>query len=117
MLTIFRVTFLQVPIALIGRFRYANARIMGVGHDWAEENADLTWVAGLTKVDTFHIAPDMGMAVYYFKETEQAKSALPELKKFFHGYAEMFECKINWELGTYNVSLSQKLTSQAVDSQ
>jgi hypothetical protein len=108
---------LQVPIVLIGRFRYANARVMGVGHDWAEDNADLSWVAGLTKVDTFHIAPDMGMAVYYFKETEQAKSALPELKKFFHGYAEMFDCKITWELGTYNVSLSQKLTKQAVDSQ
>ena len=54
---------MKVPIVLIGRFRYANAQIMGVGHDWAEDNADLTWVAGLTKVDTFHIAPDMGMAV------------------------------------------------------
>ena len=108
---------MKVPIVLIGRFRYANAQIMGVGHNWAEDNADLTWLAGLTKVDTFHIAPDMGMAVYYFKETEQAKFALPELKKFFHGYAEMFDCKITWELGTYNVSLSQKLTSQAPDQE
>ena len=59
---------MQVPIVLIGRFRYANSSVMGVGHDWAEENADLTWVVGLMKVDTFHIAPDMGMAVYYFRE-------------------------------------------------
>ena len=108
---------MQVPIVLIGRFRYANARVMGVGHDWAEENADLTWVVGLMQVDTFHIAPDMGMAVYYFRETEQAKSALPELKKFFHGYAEMFDCRITWELGSYNVTLSQKLTNQAADRQ
>ena len=25
----------------------------------------------------------------------------------------MFDCKITWELGSYNLSLSQKLTSQA----
>ena len=105
----------SVPIVLIGRFRYANAKVMGVGHDWAEDNADLTWVAGLIKVDTFHIAPDMGMAVYYFEDAEQAKAALPELKKFFQGYSEMFDCKITWELGTFNVTLSEKLTSQAAN--
>ena len=58
---------------------------MGVGHDWAENNADLTWVKGLTKVDTFHIAPDKGMAIYFFKSTEQAKQSLPRLKEFFDG--------------------------------
>tara|TARA_Y200000002_G_scaffold77065_1_gene60620 strand:+ start:221 stop:367 length:147 start_codon:yes stop_codon:yes gene_type:complete len=46
------------------------------------------------KVGTFHIASDKGIAFYYFRETEKAKSALPELKKFFHGYAEMFDCRI-----------------------
>ena len=104
---------MQVPIVIIGRFRYANAKVMGVGHDWAENNSDLTWIAGLIKVDTFHIAPDQGMAVFFLQETEQAKSALPELRKFFQGYSEMFDCKITWELGTYNLSLSQKLTDQA----
>ena len=103
---------MKVPIVIIGRFRYANAKVMGVGHDWAEGNADLTWVAGLTKVDTFHIAPDLGMAVFFFQEAEQAKTTLPELRKFFQGYSEMFDCKITWDLGSYNLSLSQKLTSQ-----
>ena len=69
------------------------------------------------KVDTFHIAPDMGIAVYCFRETEQAKSALPELKKFFHKHAEMFDCRITSELGTYKISLSQELTNQAADRQ
>ena len=104
---------MQVPIVVIGRFRYANAKVMGVGHDWAESNADLTWVAGLIKVDTFHIAPDLGMAVFFLQEAEQAKSALSELRKLFQGYSEMFDCKITWELGSYNLSLSQKLTSQS----
>ena len=83
-------------IVIIGHFRYKNGKIMGVGHDWAEDNADLTWVKGLTKVDTFHIAPDKGMA-----------------KEFFDGYAEMFECRVNFELGAFNTTLSEKLTSQA----
>ena len=34
------------PIVIIGRFRYSNASMMGVGHDWAEENSDLTWEMG-----------------------------------------------------------------------
>ena len=102
----------MTPIVIIGRFRYSNAKVMGVGHDWAEENADLTWVEGLTKVDTFHIAPDRGMAVYYFGTTDQAKTARPDLQKFFQGYGEMFDCRITWELGSFNVSLSEKLTSQ-----
>ena len=104
---------MKVPIVIIGRFRYTNAKVMGIGHDWAEGNADLTWVAGLIKVDTFHIAPDLGMAVFFFQEPEQAKATLPELRNFFQGYSEMFDCKITWELGSYNLSLSQKLTSQA----
>ena len=47
---------------------------MGVGHDWAEENADLTGVKGLIKVDTIHISPDRGMAIYYLRTTDQAKA-------------------------------------------
>ena len=101
------------PVVVIGRFRYSNAKIMSVGHDWAEENADLSWAKGLIKVDTFHIAPDRGMAIYYLKTSEQAKAILPELEKFFSGYSKMFDCKITWEMGAFNESLSEKLTSQA----
>ena len=101
------------PIVIIGRFRYSNAKIMGVGHDWAEENADLTGIKGLIKVDTFHISPDRGMAIYYLRTSEQAKAALPALEKFFSDYSVMFNCKITWEMGAFNETLSEKLTSQA----
>ena len=52
------------PVVIIGRFRYINAKIMSAGHDWAEENSDLCGLKGFIKVDTFHIAPDGGMAVF-----------------------------------------------------
>ena len=53
------------------------------------------------------------MAIYSIKTIEQAKAALPVLEKFFVGYSEMFNCKITWEMGAFNETLSEKLTSQA----
>ena len=67
------------PVVIIGRFRYINAKIMSAGHDWAKGNADLRGLKGLIKVDTFHIAPDRGMAIYYFRKTEHDRTALPQL--------------------------------------
>ena len=99
-------------IVVIGRFRYSNAKIMAVGHDWVEENGDFSSVEGMTRVDTFHISPDRGMAIYYFKKAEDAQRAYPQLQDMMSGYATMFECKITWEMGAHNESLSEKRTSQ-----
>ena len=52
------------PVVNIGRFRYINTKIMSAGYDWAEENSDLCGLKGFIKVDTFHFAPDRGMAVF-----------------------------------------------------
>ena len=73
------------PAVIIRRFKYINAKIMSAGHDWAEENADLRGLKGLIKVDTFHIAPDRGMAIYYFRKAEHATAALPQLENSFNG--------------------------------
>ena len=73
----------------------------------------LKWTPYHIAPDLDHIAPDLGMAVFFLREAEQAKFALSDLRKFFQGYSEMFDCKITWELGGYNLSLSQKLTSQS----
>ena len=97
---------------MIGLFGYINAKIMSAGHDWAEENADLRGLKGLSKVDTFHIAPDRGIAIYYFRKAEHASAALPHLESSFNDYSKIFDCKITWEMGVSNESLSQKLTSQ-----
>lgn len=71
------------PIVIVGRFRYSNSKIMGVGHDWAEDNADLSWVKGLIKVDTFHISPDRGMAIYYFKKNRASNRGTSGIAKVF----------------------------------
>ena len=100
------------PVVIMDRFRYINAKIMSAGHDWVEENSDLSGLKGLIKVDTFHIAPDRGMAVFYLRTGEHAKAALPQLENSFIDYSKMFDCKITWEMGVFNESLSEKLTSQ-----
>ena len=41
------------------------------------------------------------------------KRVINAYKEFFAGYAEMFECRVNFELGAFNTTLSEKLTSQA----
>ena len=57
---------------------------MGVGHDWAEEERfDLTWVKGLIKVDTFLIAPDKGMAIYFLSQRSEAVTIASKTKRFF----------------------------------
>ena len=45
---------------IIGNFRYANAKLMGVGHDWLEENGDFSGFKGMTQAETFHIVPRPG---------------------------------------------------------
>ena len=52
------------------------------------------------------------MAIYYFRKAEHAKVALPQLENSFNDYSKMFDCKITWEMGVFNESLSGKLTSQ-----
>ena len=86
---------------------------MSAGHDWSEENADMRGTKGLIKIDTFHIAPDRGMGIFYFRTAEHARAALSQLENSFNDYSKMFDCKITWEMGVFNESLSKKLTSQA----
>ena len=105
------------PIVIIGRFRYINARVMSAGHDWAEENSDLRGLKGLIKVDTFHIAPDRGMVIFYLRTAEHAKASLPQLENSFDGYSKMFDCKIllylvkkiNWDLEKLRLNEEDRL--------
>ena len=94
---------------IIGNFRYANAKLMGVGHDWLEENGDFSGFQGIIRIEAFHIVPDRGMGLFFFDTKESAKEALPEMQRAMRDYAQMFDCKVTWDLGFFNETLSQKL--------
>ena len=60
---------------IIGNFRYANAKLMGVGHDWLEENGDCSGFKGIIRIEAFHIVPDRGMGLFFFDTKESAKES------------------------------------------
>ena len=96
---------------IIGNFRYANAKLMGVGHDWLEENGDFSGFKGMTQAETFHIAPDRGMGLFCF-DTKESATSLPEMQRGMREYSQMFDCKVTWDLGIFNETLPQKLSNQ-----
>ena len=89
---------MKVPIVIIGRFRYANAKVMGVGHDWAEGNADLTWVAGLKKWTPFISRPIWGWLFSFFKRPSRPKPRFPNCASSFRDIARCLTVKSpgNW---------------------
>jgi hypothetical protein len=99
------------PVVIIGHFRYANAKLMGVGHDWLEENGDFSGFEGMTHAEAFHIVPDRGMGLFFFETKEKAQTAMPGMQQTMRAYAEMFECKVTWDLGFLNETLSGKLST------
>ena len=98
---------------IIGNFRYANAKLMGVGHDWLEENGDFSSFKSMIRAETFHIVPDRGMGLFFFDTKESAKEALPEMQRAMRDYTQMFECKVTWDLGVFNDTLSHKLSTNS----
>ncbi len=86
---------------------------MGVGHEWLEENGDFSGFKVMTQGDTFHIVPNRGIVLFFFDTKESAMAALPEMQRAMHQYTQMFNCKVTWDLGIFNETLSQKLINQS----
>ena len=42
--------------------RYLEPHLMGLAHDWVEQNAP-TEIPGATRTRSFHIAPERGMSI------------------------------------------------------
>ena len=83
-----------------------------MGHDWLEENDDFSGLTGMAQGETFHIVPDPGMVLFFFDTKEIATATLPEMQRAMREYTQMFDCKVTWDLGIFNETLSQKLSDQ-----
>ena len=53
------------------------------------------------------------MGLFFFDTKESATAALPEMQRVMREYAQIFECKVTWDLGIFNETLSQKLSKQS----
>ena len=104
------------PVVIIGHFRYANANLISVAHDWLEDNGDFSGFEGMLRAEAFHIVPDRGMGLFFFDTKESAQAALFEMKQRMRDYAQMFEYRVSWELGFMNETLSKKISQKNVAS-
>ena len=78
---------------------------MGPAHDFVENNAPKEMPKGFVSSRSFHIAPDRGMAILWFKTQEDLDNALPMLKDFHNKLAEMFDGKVAIEKAITSPSL------------
>ena len=95
----------ELYFCAILHFRYLNPKLMGPAHDFVEQNAPKEMPKGFVSSRSFHIAPDRGMAIMWFKTQEDLDNAFPILKDFQNKLAEMFNGKVIAEKAITSPSL------------
>ena len=95
----------ELYFCAILHFRYLNPRLMGPAHDFVEQNAPKEMPKGFVSSRSFHIAPDRGMAIMWFKTQQDLDNAFPIFKDFQKKIAEMFDAKISAEKAITSPSL------------
>lgn len=94
-----------VEFVIIMTLRYMNPALMGLAHDWAEQNAPKT-VPGAHRLRSFHIAPDRGMTIIWFNSQEDLDAAFPMIKEVQNSIAEKFEGRAEIQKGITSPGLS-----------
>ena len=51
------------------------------------------------------------MGLFFFDTKESATAALPEMQRVMREYAQTYECKVKWDLGIFNETLSRNLAN------
>jgi hypothetical protein len=75
-----------------------NPSLMGLAHEWAEKNAPKE-IPGSHRMRSFHIAPDRGMSMIWFKNQEDLDSAFPMVKQVTNDMAQRFEARAEIQKG------------------
>ena len=82
--------------------RYANEKLMQVGHDYLTQNFDPDSLSGFISLKGYHISPDKGLGIITFDTQKNLEKNVPELKKVFSDYEQRFNCKIIFDTGIEN---------------
>ena len=88
----------NVEFCAILTIRYLKPSLMGSAHDWVSENMPQL-PSGVIRMRSFHIAPDRGMSIIWFKEQIFLDEAFPKLKEFQQAIADRFEAKCQAQKG------------------
>ena len=71
----------DVEFVAILTLRYMEPHLMGLAHNWVEQNAPAE-IPGATRMRSFHIAPDRGMSIICFESQEALDAQLPMIEEF-----------------------------------
>ena len=88
----------SVEFVIIMSMRYMNPALMGLAHEWAENNAP-SEVPGAHRMRSFHIAPDRGMTMIWFKEQAALDAVFPMIKQLQNDLAAKFEGRAEIQKG------------------
>lgn len=88
----------SVEFVIIMSMRFMNPALMGLAHDWAEQNAPQE-IPGAHRMRSFHIAPDRGMTLIWFNSQESLDAAFPMIKQVQNEIAEKFEARAEIQKG------------------
>ncbi|MCH1482844.1 MAG: hypothetical protein L7W95_03175 [Alphaproteobacteria bacterium] len=88
----------DVEFVAILTLRYMEPHLMGLAHDWVEQNAPKE-IPGATRMRSFHIAPDRGMSIIWFESQEALDAQLPMIKEFQNMLAEKFQGRAETQKG------------------
>ena len=88
----------NVEFCAILTIRYLKPSLMGSAHDWVSENMPQL-PSGVIRMRSFHIAPDRGMSIIWFKEQIFLDEAFPRLREFQQAIADRFEAKCEAQKG------------------
>ena len=87
-----------VEFVIIMSMRYMNPALMGLAHNWAEENTP-NEIPGSHRMRSFHIAPDRGMSIVQFKSQDDLDAAFPLIKQVMNDMAQKFEARADIQKG------------------
>ena len=82
--------------------RYANDKLMHVGHNYLTENFEPLTLPGFISLKGYHISPDKGLGIITFDTQKNLEKNLPNLKTLFSDYELRFNCKILYDTGIEN---------------
>ncbi len=88
----------SVEFVIIMSLRYMNPALMGPAHDWVEQNTP-SEIPGAHRMRSFHIAPDRGMTIIWFKDQAALDAVFPMIKQLQAELAERFDGRAEIQKG------------------
>ena len=87
--------------------RYINPKVMGIEHDYLEDNQTVKNPKGRLWMNSFRVFPDKGLGIHCFNTKANMEDLIPLIKDKITNFATKFECKFIIETGILSSELTK----------